>query len=67
MENIIKKKLIFIAVAFVFFCIGVTFLVLSFVKPGKMLYLMLALGFTFLANFIIVFANVVIRPKNKKD
>lgn len=66
MDKYIKLKLVFVAIAFILFVVGVTCLVLSFIKPGK-IYLLLALGFTAFANFVIVFANVVIRPKNKKD
>lgn len=65
-KNILKKKLIFIIIAFIIFIAGVTFLVLSFTVPNKPVYLWLALLFTALANFIIVFANVFIRPKNRK-
>ena len=66
MENYLKKKLIFIIIAFILFVAGVTFLVLSFVKPNNNMFLWLALGFTFAANFLIIFANVVIRPKELK-
>ena len=55
-----------IIIAFIIFIAGVTFLVLSFTVPNKPVYLWLALLFTALANFIIVFANVFIRPKNRK-
>jgi len=66
MENYLKKKLIIIIIAFILFVTGVTFLVLTFVKPDNNKFLWLALGFTFAANFLIVFANVFIRPKELK-
>lgn len=64
MDSIIKKKLIFIVIAFIFFIAGVTFLILTFTKPSN-LFLGLALGFTALANFTIILANVLFRPKKE--
>ena len=66
MESILKKKLIVITIAFLFFIAGVTFLILTFLKPDKGYFLWLALGCTAIANFLIAFANVVIRPKEIK-
>ena len=66
MESYLKKKLIFIIIAFIFFVAGVTFLVLTFTKPDNNKFLWLALLCTFIANFLIIFANVVIRPKELK-
>lgn len=67
MDSLIKKKLVFLIIGMIFFIAGIVFLVMSFKDNISTKYLALALGCTFTANLTIVLANIIFRPKVKKD
>lgn len=67
MDSLIKKKLAFVILGTILLITGIVFLVMSFKEGVSTKYLALALGFTFGANLCIVLANVLFRPKVKKD
>ena len=67
MESIFKKKLVFVIIGTILLITGIVFLVMSFKNGTSTKYLALALGCTFAANLCIVLANILFRPKVKKD